>query len=470
MLDLTKDRRGSDLRRPPGLYGWRNSLRMGQALRTDLLQALCSLRDRYAGPERAPVAFNMAGQPALLITHPGQLHQILSDNEVFARTTKYMGSFRRALGYNIITAANDEWRVMRRRTATYFARSHLERYGEQIIEVLARRAIPAIVRHAESGAPLDLFSQMLDIASLAVFMSFLGDDIDDPPPAVYGALNRIFMYVRRNVYTFYLPPVWIPTSENRALLRDRALVQGYLRPRIPRDRERSTMFGDIIRAHLDSGGRVDERRVLDETIALLVGGSETTIILMAWALFYLVQEPQSADRVYEEIDRVVGTSRPTPGDLRRLPYLHSVINEALRLRPPAYVSSRMVAADSELGGYRVARGVMLLLCQYLTHRDPQLWSQPDSFRPERFAAGSPDAPGSRRAETVFFPFGGGSLTCVGMNYAVYEAGLMLLMLLQRFRFTPLRPTTMAEVGVDARLTLRPDRPVLLRAHMRSTAP
>jgi pentalenene oxygenase len=226
------------------------------------------------------------------------------------------------------------------------------------------------------------------------------------------------------------------------------------------------MFGDIIRTHTDAMGTIDESKVLDETIANLVGGSETTIVLMAWALLYLVQEPRIAERMYEEIDCVLGRNRPTPGDLKRLPYLHYVVSETLRLRPPAYVSSRMVSQDTELGGYSIPKGAMLFFCQYLTHRDPGLWSEPERFIPERFAPDSLEAPSNRRTETVFFPFGGGALTCLGMNYAFYEAELMLLMLLQHFRFTPVQPENLSQVGIDARLTLRPDRPVLLRAHIR----
>lgn len=446
----------------PGPRGLISSARAMAHLKRDLLSFLCALEAEHSGEEMRPVAFKVMGQPMALAVHPVQVKRVLTENDFFTRTVKYMNAFRAVLGYNIITVPNDEWKPVRKRTAKYFSKDLLAKYAAIVAEVMERHAIPHFGRKARAGESVELFEEMLDIASIAVFMSFLGDEAGQTPPEVYRALNNVFCYVRRNVFTMWLPPLWVPTAQNRELNRELSRIRSYLLAHLESDRDRPTMLGDIIRTHTGADGRLDVRKVLDEAIANLVGGSETTIILMAWALYYIIQHPEVEARLRAEIGAVLDGRAPTLDDLKRMPYMEQVISETLRLRSPAYVSSRVATCDTELGGYAVAKDTMVFVSQHITHRHPRVWRDPDTFRPERFAADSDEAPTNRRSEMPFFPFGAGAFYCVGMNYAVNEAEVMVAMLLQRFRFEAAEPGSFAAVGLDARLTLRPDRPIRVR--------
>lgn len=145
-----------------------------------------------------------------------------------------------------------------------------------------------------------------------------------------------------------------------------------------------------------------------------------------------------------------------------MPYLDAVVRETLRLRSPAYVQSRVAVVDTELDGFKVDKGTVIFACQYITHLDPRFWKNPTQFDPERFLSGEKQSVSG----TAYFPFGGGKQICIGMNYAVNEAKLVTILLLRSFRFGPRDARALAKVGVDARTTARPDRPIELRVELR----
>lgn len=450
----------------PGPSGLCASLHALHAMRTDLLGYLRELDATYSGPSMTPVAFNLLSQPMYLITDPVQIKEMLSNHQIFTRNVKNLRAFRVALGTNIITVPDHEWPTVRKRTAGYFTNDLLEHYGNVVVEVLEKHAIPRLTEKAQHGELVDLFEEMLAIASLAAFISFLGGKVEDHPQHVYAALSDVFSYVRRNSFSLVVLPRWVPTAENRALTRNLHVLRAYLRPRLDTDRDRETMMGDVIRTHTHADGTRDEQRILDEIIANLVGGSETTIVLMTYAMFYLVQTPEVESKLRAELDSVLGSRPPTVQDLRNLPYLMQTVQESLRLRSPGYINYRYVTRDAELGGYPIRKGSWTVASQYITHQDPRVWSEPQAFRPERFAKDSAEAPHNRRHENPFFPFGGGIFFCIGKNYALNEAALMLVMLLQHFRFrAPDGGRTLSDPGIDAQLTLRPGGPIFMRVEL-----
>lgn len=466
-VEFQQPERPGSARLPPGPRTLVETLHATLRLNRGFLRFLCDLEVEYSGAEMAPVGFEIMGQKMYLVVHPGHIKRLLLDAACFTRTTKYMNAFKAVLGHNIITADMDEWRPLRKRTARYFGKAQLDYYGRVIVAALREHSVPAFADYARRGETVDVFEEMLDVASIAVFKSFLGPEIGEVPRPVYRSLNEIFSYIRRYMFSMVQVPLWVPTADNRRLREDLACVHEYLRPRLLEQRGRETVMGDVVRTHIDERGRPDVRKIIEEMTSLLVGGSETTIVLMAWTLYYVLQHPEVAARLYQELDRVVGGAEATVEHLKKMPYLENVVSEVLRLRSPAYVISRMSLKDTTLGGYAIAGGAMLFASQYITHRHPRVWRNPEAFDPDRFAATSPEAPGNRREETPFFPFGGGAFYCVGMNFAVYEAELMLIVLLQRFRFAVAEPENFAAVGHDARLTLRPDRPIRLKVEPRS---
>src|SRR5262249_3397607 len=159
----------------------------------------------------------------------------------------------------------------------------------------------------------------------------------------------------------------------------------------------------------------------DEAMTIFLAGHETTAILMSWTWYLLARHPEVEAKLVAELGDVLGDRRPTVEDMPRLRYTEMVVTEALRLYPPAYIIGREAVEPSVVGGYAVPAGTTLLMSQWVLHRDPRYFNDPDSFNPDRWA----DGLAQRLPKYAYFPFGGGPRVCIGNTFAMQEAVLLL---------------------------------------------
>lgn len=247
----------------PGPNGLLGPLRTAVGMQRSTFEYMLALNDKYANSSMTPVRFDAFGQGMVFITDPRHIKRVVFEGETFTRNINLesMKSFKRALGRNIVNAPEQEYHALKKRTLKYFSGKALNMYGDVVVSVLRSHGIPRFSRLAETGGTCDLLLEMLEIASLAAFKSFLGEDCEPPRP-VYMALNDIFSYVRQFAFYPWLPPLWLPLRAHRDLKTNMAMVHNFLRPRIEADKRKETMMGDVIRANTDERGRVDAERVL----------------------------------------------------------------------------------------------------------------------------------------------------------------------------------------------------------------
>jgi len=174
---------------------------------------------------------------------------------------------------------------------------------------------------------------------------------------------------------------------------------------------------------------MDDTQLTDECLTMLVAGHETTATTLSWIWALLHQHPEVEARLHAEVDSVLAGRVPTLEDLPQLPYTRMVVDEALRLYPPVYVLSRKVVKEDELCGFRIQAGSSVDLSPYATHRLPELWEQPEQFRPERF---TPEQV-AKRPRFAYFPFIAGPRQCIGNSFALMEAQVITACISQRFR-------------------------------------
>ena len=192
-----------------------------------------------------------------------------------------------------------------------------------------------------------------------------------------------------------------------------------------------------------------ETQLVDECVTLFAAGHETTANSLPFTLWLLARHPAVMERLGAEVRAVCPKDRlPTIGDLDALPYARMVVAESMRLYPPAWVVGRQAKEPVEIGGVRLKRGAVVFISQWITHRDPRWWSDPERFDPERF---SPERQGAR-PRWSYFPFGGGSRQCVGEAFAWAEAVLALAVLVRRWRF---EPADAVPLRLEPGITLRP---------------
>ena len=208
--------------------------------------------------------------------------------------------------------------------------------------------------------------------------------------------------------------------------------------------------------HLGRPGAGD----LDELVSLLVAGHETTAVALSWAWQLLGAHPDVEERMAHELRVVLGDGPIDPARHASLRYTRCVVHETLRLYPPAWVVPRLAVRPVELDGHRIPPGDVVIVCTHLLHRDPRFWDEPGRFDPTRFEDG---AAGARR-HPAYLPFGAGPRSCLGREFALMEATLLLAALARRFRAVPLAP---APVPATFGFTLRPAEAVPMRLAGRS---
>jgi cytochrome P450 len=196
--------------------------------------------------------------------------------------------------------------------------------------------------------------------------------------------------------------------------------------------------------------RLTEKQIHDHILTFLAAGHETTAITLVWTFYLLSQYPQVRIKLQDEIRSVLGGREPTTDDLAKIPYLDWVLDESMRLYPPAWLQMRFVSKESEIDGARLPGGTLLVLSQWVMHRLPEIWQDAEVFKPERWDPANEQhiPPGA------YFPFGGGPRTCIGMPLAQLEAKVILASILQRYTPQPIPGYT---PGFQPAITLRPKR-------------
>jgi cytochrome P450 len=255
-------------------------------------------------------------------------------------------------------------------------------------------------------------------------------------------------------------PAWLPFGANRKLnqaVRELySVVDGLIAAGRARKEPGNDLLSRLLAAQDDDGSRMSDRQLRDEMMTLYLAGHETTALTLSWSWYLLSQNPDVEAKLVAEWSRVLAGRLPTADDLSDMPYTNAVVMEAMRLYPPAYLIGREATQDLELGGYRVKKGYTIFMSQWVNHRDPYYFPDPEAFRPERWD----DGLAMRIPKYAYYPFGGGPRICIGNTFALMEAALILATVGQKYRFT-LMPNARIELKPQITLALAHGIPATL---------
>jgi cytochrome P450 len=239
-------------------------------------------------------------------------------------------------------------------------------------------------------------------------------------------------------------------------------IMGFINERRASGKDQGDLLSMLLLAiDEENGGQMTNKQVRDEVMTLFIAGHETTANALAWTFYLLAQHPEVENGLVNEITDMLGNRRATTSDLPSMPYASMVMKESMRLYPPAWVVTREAQEDIELRGYSIPKKSLVMLPIYAVHRDPRFWDEPEAFRPERFDTGWED----RVPKYAYLPFGGGPRVCVGNQFAMMEAQLVLITVLQRVRLTLLPGK---QVVPQPLVTLRPYLGIQMQISVRET--
>jgi cytochrome P450 len=392
------------------------------------------------------------GRNSFILNTPDAIRHVLVDNyENYSRTPASIRVLRPILGEGLLTAEGRAWKHQRRTLAPAFT----PRAVTSLVPHMVAATDETIAKlKAASNAPVDLRAAMqrmtLEIAGRTMF-SFGMDR--------HGAALRDFVMeygdtmARPRFLDLVLPLSWpSPQDFSRARFRKRwtAFVGMLMAERRaagknegapPRD-----LF-DLMGAARDpeSGEAFTDEQLGDQIATMILAGHETTATALFWALYLLALDPASQEQLAAEVQ---GATIDGAFDLERLKFTRAVVDETMRLYPPAFLIIRAAAGPDTIAGLPVKKRDVVLIAPWILHRHEKLWREPNAFMPQRFMTGTPPD------RFAYLPFGVGARVCIGAHFALVEATLALAKIIGAFRVSLVDKAPVMPVGV---VTTQPDR-------------
>ena len=431
-------------------------------LRTDVLGIFAE-----SARENALTPLRIGPKRAFLIGDPALVRHVLVENHTnYDKCTPAFRSVSVALGNGLLTSNGTFWRRQRRIAQPAFHADKLERLAP-IFSRLAAECADRWERAASAGTPVDACAEMMRTTLEGVAECLFGADLSDKAADIYRLFPDILHELSRRVSSGIALPLWIPTQGNRrlgaALSEFHRIVDGMIerkRARIREAGEGSASSPDLLTVLMSSkddvtGESMSDRQLRDEVMTMLIAGHETTANALSWIWYLLDRHPEEQERLREEVVCELDGETPSFANIHRLKRLRMVFMEALRLYPPVWMIDRRAMGPDRLGNTQVSKGDLVIISSYAIHRKPDLWHDPDLFRPERFEPGHEEQPN----KFAYLPFGSGPRVCMGMGFAMIESQIILATLLLRFRARLWEPATILPRPI---VTLRPEKPVLLK--------
>ena len=392
--------------------------------------------------------FRMGPQNGYFANHPDFVKDVLVTNHHKFVKGRALQRAKTLLGEGLLTSEDAFHLRQRRLVQPAFHRRRLQHYAAQMVDA----AQIARARWTD-GATIDVSQEMMRLTLDIVGRTLFSADVTGEADEVGAAMNTIIEMFDLLLMPFSELLEKLPLGPTRRFQQARARLDTTIYRMIEQRRQGGTDKGDLLSMLLlaqdeEGGGGMTDLQVRDEALTLFLAGHETTANALSFTWYLLAQHPEIAARLHAELDEVLAGRAPTFADFPRLRYTEMVVAEVMRLYPPAWAVGRLAVAEHELGGYRIPAGSLILLSQFIAHRDPRFWPDAAEFQPERWAAGNKE----QVVPYSYFPFGGGIRRCIGESFAWLEGVLLVATLAQQWQF---RLTPGYQLRLQPRVTLRP---------------
>jgi cytochrome P450 len=402
------------------------------------------------------VEINTGLRKLYAVLDPDLIRDVLVSQAAAFRKSPGLQTASAVLGQGLLTADGDLHLRQRRLVQPAFHKQRLQAYADVMVRATLQR-----LESWREGQCLDLSREMmavtLDIITQTMFSEMIGGDVE----VVARALDETLL--RFQVGLLPLMPLIekLPLPANRRFQEacnrlDHVLLR-LIRARRGVGGDRGDLLSMLLQATDDEDGQgMSDQQLRDEAMTIFLAGHETTANTLAWMFALLAAHPAARHKVQLELDVVLEGRTPTLEDVGSLVYCRQVLQETMRLYPPAWILGRQAVHPVQLGGQALAQGAVVLMSQWVAHRQERWFAEPHKFLPERWNAEAESLP-----KFAYFPFGGGNRICIGEGFARTEAILVLATVLQRWEYTALARDLPSPLP---RITLRPTGgvPAILR--------
>jgi cytochrome P450 len=385
-----------------------------------------------------------------MLADPGGMKRVMLDNLAnYPKSEIMRRMLRPAIGESLFNAEGADWKWQRQAVAPVFTHRNVVALAPAMTATAERAA-----QKLMPGGRTELVSQMLTATFDVICDVALSGREHFDATAFGAAITRYFQTAgKASLLDFLGVPPWFPRPGELMAGRAVNTMMGMVEQAIEARRRQTDPPADDLLDHMlaaedpETGRRMSPDLLMRNMQFFIVAGHETTALAICWALYLLANTPQAQDRARAEAIAQLQGRAATAADLSAMPFIEHVLEESMRLYPPVGLLARNVVAQDELCGRVMKPGDILFLPIWALHRHEMWWERPEQFDPNRFA------PGRRpRDKYQYLPFGAGPRVCVGANFAMMQAQIILSTLIQRFRFTPASPAPQPVMT----MTIRPE--------------
>ena len=395
------------------------------------------------------VRFRFGPKVAHLVSSPeGVNHVLAENNKNYGKQTRGYKNLRYVLGNGLLTSEGETWKRQRRIAQPAFHKQRIAGFAQAMVRA-AEDAVGSL--QARRGEIVDMHQEMMRLTLRIVGETLLAYDPTDAADEVGAALAFLLGIANERASRVVAVPPAVPTRENRKFRRALATLDGVVLRMIAERRKKPGDRGDLLSMLMEArdaetGEAMDDRQLRDEAMTIFLAGHETTANALTFSWLLLSRYPAAFRELRAELDGALGGRAPSLEDLPRLGFVRRVLQESMRLYPPAWIIGRSANGADEVGGYVIPARSIVFISPYVVHRHPRHWEDPEGFDPQRFAR--------EPVRGAYLPFGGGPRMCIGNFFATMEAELVLATIARtlRFELAPGYP-----VELEPSITLRPRR-------------
>jgi cytochrome P450 len=374
----------------------------------------------------------MGGEHVYLVNEPHLIRDVLVTHQRNFMKGRGLARAKRLLGEGLLTSEGNLHLRQRRLMQPAFHKDRIASYATVMTDYASR------IRDGwHDGDVVDVAGEMMRLTLGVVGKTLFDEDVESKAREVGEALTSVMESFWIQMLPFYdtlekLPlPMMRRNREARARLD--AIIYGLIAERRRSLHDRGDLLSMLLMAQdEEAGGQgMSDKQVRDEAMTIFLAGHETTANALAWTWYLLSRAPEAEAKLHEEVDRVLQGRIPTVADLPGLTFIEQVVTESMRLYPPAWIIGRRALDEYQMDGYDIPARAIIVMSPYLIQRDARFYTEPESFRPERW---TPEFK-AQLAPFAYVPFGGGARRCIGESFAWMELILVIATIAQRWKLT-----------------------------------
>ena len=385
--------------------------------------------EKMAGKDDEKVQFRFANRTVHLLMSPVLVKEVLVTQSDSFQKSKQFRELSLLIGEGLVTSESPLHTKQRKTIQPYFTPRHIQKYMSEMIE-----SASSMMDGWEINCSRDISKDMMEVTLAVITKTMFNMDVKEGHQKVGVHLETIMETATKRIRSFLKPPLSWPTAEVKQYKTStqelKRVVDEIIHQKEYHQDEKEDLLHALLHARDEEGNGMSRNQLMDEVMTIFVAGHETTANLLSWFFYVLECDKEIKRKVYEEVDRVVGSKELSSGDLSHLHYTRQALQETLRLYPPVWMFGRIAVKDVMIGDHLIKEGENILVSPYLMHRNEKYFPDPLTFDPERF----PEANSKKIEPYAYFPFGGGPRVCIGNHFALQEALIIAALYMQRFTF------------------------------------